>query len=298
MKAWCLQHFAAFSGAVRRLCAAPLNSLLSLLVIGIALTLPAGGWVLLENLRALSHDASAQQISLFLDTGADKAQADEIGRRLAARTPGAWHFIAKEDALHRLESDTEMKALLDSLPGNPLPDAFIVEPADASPAALEALAAEFRQWPAVAHVQLDSAWIQRLDALTRIGKRVVFLLAGIFAAALVAVTFNTIRLQILAQGAEIEVARLIGATNAWVRRPFYYFGALEGLLGGGIAALLVLTAIHLLAQPVDELAALYGGNFSLIPPSGIEIGALALIGAMLGWLGAQLSVSLYLYRLE
>ncbi|MCL2829135.1 MAG: permease-like cell division protein FtsX [Betaproteobacteria bacterium] len=298
MKTWLLQHYAAFSGAVRRLCAAPLNSLLSLLVIGIALTLPAGGWVLLENLRALSNDAHAQQISVFLDAKAGQKEAEAIRQRLNARAPGPWHFVAREDALKRLESDAEMKTLLDSLPGNPLPDAFIVEPLDASPAALETLAGEIRQWPSVAHVQLDSAWIQRLDALMRIGKRAVLLLAGIFAAALVAVTFNTIRLQILAQGAEIEVARLIGATNAWVRRPFYYFGALEGMLGGLFAALLVDIATRLLAQPVNELAILYGGNFSLAPLSSPEIGALALIGATLGWLGAQLSVSLYLYRLE
>jgi cell division transport system permease protein len=112
------------------------------------------------------------------------------------------------------------------------------------------------------------------------------------------VTFNTIRLQVMAQSAEIEVARMIGATDGFIRRPFYYFGALQGALGGLLAAGLVLAALRLLAGPVGELAALYGGNFSLRPPGVVETAGLAALGAFLGWLGAQLSVSLSLRKLD
>ena len=123
------------------------------------------------------------------------------------------------------------------------------------------------------------------------------MLAGLFAGALVVVTFNTIRLQILAHAAEIEVAKLIGATDAFVRRPFQYFGALQGALGGLFAALLVSMAGLLLEAPVSELVALYGGGFALRGLSLASIAVLMSIGAGLGWLGAQLSVAIHLRRI-
>jgi len=157
---------------------------------------------------------------------------------------------------------------------------------------------EIAGWPRVAHVQLDSAWVKRFDAFLRLGKLALWMLAGLFAAGLVAVTFNTIRLQVMAQSAEIEVARMIGATDGFIRRPFYYFGALQGALGGLLAAGLVVAALRLLAGPVGELAALYGGSFALQQPGGLAVAGLAALGAFLGWLGAQLSVSLSLRRFD
>ena len=139
---------------------------------------------------------------------------------------------------------------------------------------------------------------ERRDAFLRLGKLALWMLAGLFGAGLVAVTFNTIRLQVMAQSAEIEVARMIGATDGFIRRPFYYFGALQGALGGLLAAALVFAALRLLAGTVGELAALYGGNFSLRPPGLGETLGLATLGAVLGWLGAQLSVSLSLRKLD
>ena len=298
MSALVSQHVAALRGALRRFFTSPLNTFLSLLVIGIALALPSAGWVALENLRALAGNTSgAQQISIFMDVDAGKKDAAEIESRLREGSPGAWRFVSREDALKNMQSSEGMAEIIASLPKNPLPDAFIVEPSDTGPEALERLAKSFSEWPKVAHVQLDSAWVRRFDALLRIGKLSVSLLAALFAGALVAVTFNTIRLQILAQSAEIEVARLIGATDAFIRRPFLYFGALQGLLGGLFAALLVALAGQLLAAPVGELIALYGGNFVLRQLSPENIAALCGIGAALGWLGAQLSVAIHLRRL-
>ena len=149
-----------------------------------------------------------------------------------------------------------------------------------------------------AHVQLDSAWVKRFDAFLRLARLALWMLAGIFAAGLVAVTFNTIRLQVMAQAAEIEVARMIGATDAFIRRPFYYFGALQGALGGLLAAALVVGALQLLAGPVGDLAALYGASFVLRLPGPVEVAVLAAAGAFLGWLGAQLSVSLSLRKFD
>lgn len=298
MSAWIAQHLAALRDALRRLAAAPLNTALSLLVIGIALTLPSAGWIALENLRMVAGGSSnSQQISIFLTLDASKRDVGEIETRLRAAGAGTWHFVAKEDALKRLQATEGMAEIVASLPRNPLPDAFVVEPGDLRPDALEALAKTFAGWPKVAHVQLDSAWIKRFDAFLRIARLAMTMLAGLFAAALVAVTFNTIRLQILAQAAEIEVARLIGATDAFIRRPFQYFGALEGALGGLLAAALVAIGQRLLAAPVAELAALYGGSFALRGLSLGETALLAAAGAALGWLGAQISVAIHLRRI-
>ena len=298
MSALVSQHVAALRGALRRFFTSPLNTFLSLLVIGIALALPSAGWVALENLRTLAGNTSgAQQISIFMDVDAGKKDAAEIESRLRETSPGAWRFVSREDALKNMQSSEGMAEIIASLPKNPLPDAFVVEPTETQPAALEALAERFSSWPKVAHVQLDSAWVKRFDAFLRIGKLAVTLIAGVFAAALVAATFNTIRLQIMAQAAEIEVARFIGATDAFIRRPFQYFGALQGACGGLLAAVLVHAGILLLTAPVGELVLLYGGDFVLHGLSAGNIAALAAVGAALGWLGAQLSVSIHLRRL-
>jgi len=206
--------------------------------------------------------------------------------------------VPKEEALQRIQASEGMAEIVSSLPRNPLPDAFVVEPRNTDPDALETLKKELAGWPKVAHVQLDSSWVKRFDAFLRLGKLALALLAGLFGAGLVAVTFNTIRLQVLAQAAEIEVARMIGATDAFIRRPFYYFGALQGACGGLLAAGLVLGALQLLAGPVGELATLYGAGFALHLPGLPEIAGFAGLGAFLGWLGAQLSVSLSLRKFD
>lgn len=298
MSAFVSQHVTALRSALRRFFTAPLNTLLSLLVIGIALALPCAGWVAIDNLlRVAGNTSGTQEISIFMDVSAGKKDVAEIESRLSAASAGEWRLVTREDALEQLRAAEGMGEIIASLPKNPLPDAFIVEPADTQPAAMEALAATFAEWPKVEHVQLDSAWSKRFDAFLRIGKLVVTLIAGVFAAALVAATFNTIRLQIMANAAEIEVARFVGATDAFIRRPFQYFGALQGGCGGLLAAALVYAGGQLLTAPVSELAALYGGDFVLRGLSPANIGALAGVGAALGWLGAQLSVAIHLRRL-
>jgi cell division transport system permease protein len=229
---------------------------------------------------------------------ADRKAATEIETRLKQAGAGKWRFVPKEEGLKRLQGSEGMAEIVASLPKNPLPDAFIVEPPDGTPEKLEALRQAMAGWPKVAHVQLDSAWVKRFDAFLRLGKLAVTMLAAIFAAGLVAVTFNTIRLQVMAQAAEIEVARLIGATDAFIRRPFHYFGALQGALGGLLAILLVAAGLRLLAGPAAELAALYGGKFALHGPGLLDTALLAGVGALLGWLGAQLSVSLSLKKFD
>jgi cell division transport system permease protein len=293
------QHHAAQKSAVRRLLASPLNTLLSLIVIGTALALPAAGWVMLDNLQRFAGDIpGAQQISLFMTIEAGSKEAAEIESHLREASPGKWRFVARDEALRHLAKTEGMSEIAAGLTKNPLPDAFVVEPDDSRPEALEKLAETFKDWPAVAYVQLDSAWSRRLDVFLRIGRLAVSLLAALFAGALVAVTFNTIRLQILAQAAEIEVSRLIGATDAFIRRPFQYFGALHGALGGLFALLLVAGIGRSLAAPVGELLALYGARFILSGPSPAQASAIVGIGAALGWLGARISVAIHFQGTE
>lgn len=298
MHTWLVQHAHAQAAALRRLATAPLNTLLSLLVIGIALVLPAAGWIALDNLsQAAARASGVQQISIFLAAGATRDDELAVQSRLEQARAGHLSFVSKEQAMAQLQDNEGMADLLASLPRNPLPDAFVLEPRDTTPSRMEALAQQIATWPGVEHVQLDSAWAHRFDSFLRLGRLTMAMLAGLLAVALAAITFNTIRLQILAQGAEIEVAQLIGATSGYIRRPFYYFGAIQGALGGLLALGLVALGVHTLSPSVTELAGLYGANFRLqgLDPVGSIL--LVLAGAFLGWLGAQLSVGLYLRRM-
>jgi cell division transport system permease protein len=299
MKTWFRQHFAALARATRRLFHAPLSALLSIMVIGIAMTLPAAGYLLLDNLKALgASSTSAQQMSLFMETEASAAELKAVEEKLQALLPGQWRFVARAEALQQLEANEGMAEIVASLPKNPLPDAFIIEPVDVRPETLEHLGATLASWAGVAHVQLDSAWVKRFDAFLRLGRLTVNLLAVVFAAGLIAVTFNTIRLQVLAGAEEIEVARLIGATDAFIRRPFYYSGILQGGLGGMVAALLIFIGITALSPSVAQIVALYGSHFALQGLALPHVLTLIACGGALGFVGAQLSVSLALRQMR
>ncbi len=296
MIAWLHQHRDAFVLALRRLTATPLNTLLSLLAIGIALALPAGGQMLLANVMQLaSGTAPSPQISLFMSLDASRAASEDIGARLQ-RHPGvkAVRFVPREDTLARMRTSEGLGDVIDILTRNPFPDAFVIDPKDDSPAAMEALAKELKKLPRVEHVQLDSVWVRRLDALLKLGRTSVALLAVLLGVGLIAITFNTIRLQVLTQRAEIEVSRLLGATDAYIRRPFYYFGILQGLLGGAVAWAIVRLATVWLAAPVGELAQLYSIDFALAPLSHGDSLLLVALAAGLGGLGAMLSLRQYL----
>lgn len=296
MKGWLLHHRKAAEQALQRLVATPVNTLLGAFVVGIALALPAGGTMLLANFKQIAQRIEASpQISVFLALEAGKKETGEIeGRLINHPQTREVRLVPREDTLQRLRQKEGIGEVIESLPRNPFPDAFIVLPRSESPAALEAMRAEFAKYPGVEHVQLDSAWVRKLDALLRLMRMAVVLLAAALGMALVAVTFNTIRLQILTQSAEIEVSRLLGATDAFIRRPYYYYGALQGLTGGIVAWLSVFCATLLLREPIGELASLYGIEFSLhlLPPA--DSALLLGLAALLGWAGAWLSLSRHL----
>ncbi len=252
--------------------------------------------MLLTNLQRLSASSTVMpQISVFMAGDADARATREIAERLK-HVGGVRQveFLPREATRARLKSTEGLRGVIEALPDNPFPDAFVVTPGDTAPAALEQLAGEFRQWPHVEHVQLDSAWLQRLDALFRLGRTGLILLATLLGLGLIAITFNVIRLQILVSRAEIEVSQLLGATDRFIRRPFLYFGALLGLGGGGSAVLLVLAATLWLRAPLAELMQLYGIALVLQPLSVADTLALLGCAAVLGWSGAALSLRQFL----
>jgi cell division transport system permease protein len=187
---------------------------------------------------------------------------------------------------------------LGDLEKNPLPDAFVIHARNADPATIEAMQREFSGWPHVEHAQLDAAWVKRLYALLQLGNKVVLILAGLLGFALVAIIGNTIRMQILTQREEIEVSKLIGATDRFIRRPFLYAGTLHGLVGGITAWGILYAALYAFNLSVDDLARLYASDFRL-RPLGLEASLLLVsCSALLGWLGSYWAVSRYLSRLE
>ncbi|PTR06603.1 cell division protein FtsX [Nitrosospira sp. Nsp5] len=300
MSVWLAHHWYAFVLALKRLAGAPIGNLLSIIVIGIAFSLPAGIYMLLGNLQAFSTQVSgAPQLSLFLELDTNGDEVAQIAARLKEHPQVAsFEFIPRDSALEQLKQSNGLADLVDSLERNPLPDAFVINARSLSPAALEELHAELQKWPRIEHVQLDSAWAKRLDALINLGRLAVLMLAALLSFALVAVTFNTIRLQILTKRDEIEVSKLIGATNGFIRRPFLYFGAIQGMAGGMAAWLIISLGIHLIDDELRNLTRLYVVDFPLYHLSPEDSLTLLLLSACLGWLGAWLSVANHLWQIE
>ena len=300
MNAWLRQHRQAFAAAIGKITAQKSAAALNALVIGIALSLPAGGYALLASLGAVTAGASLEpQLSVFLRVEAKRADAEALGAKLKtdARIAGQ-RFVPREQALKELQATEGLAEVVAALSSNPLPDAFVLRPRSSEAAALEALARDLRAQPAVGHVQLDAAWARRLGALEGTARLAIGLLAALLSFGLVAITFNTIRLQILTQRAEIEISKLIGATDAFIRRPFFYLGALQGMAGGLVALAILWASLRALNVGVADLAASYGSDFRLAFLAPGDAVAVVVFSAALGWFGAYVSVSRYLLEIE
>ncbi len=300
MTAWLAQHARCFVATLAKLARTPLASTLNIAVIGIALSLPVGLYLIIDNLQASSSELAPEpQISAFMALDASRAELAQIETRLKQNSRvQRYRFVPRDQALQELKQSSGLADVIDGLPQNPLPDAFIVNAKDSTPQALDALRDEIRQWPRVAHAQLDAAWARRLDATLRFGRLAVSFLGGLLALALIAVTFNTIRLQVLTRREEVEVIKLIGATDAFIRRPFLYYGALQGCAGGAVAWLIVSGGVWLVNRNLGELSHVYASLFQLRQLTPADSMTLLLLPAALGWFGAWLSVGRHLALIE
>lgn len=290
------RHWRTLSGALRRMSATPLATLITVSVIGIALSLPTGLYLLLSNLAQAGNKVDIQpQISLFLKSDANMEEQRRIEKQLKNHAAiKNFRFVGRDQALKELSSGNGLGDLAAGLPHNPLPDAYIITARENDAGQLDRLRLEAAQWPGVETAELDSAWARRLAAMLDLGRQLTFLLAALLAFGLIAGMGNIIRLQILTRQDEIEVSKLIGATDRFIRLPFLYHGALQGLLGGLAAWATIVASTRLLNIQASKLAMLYGSSFRL---EGLALGdAAALLGfsAILGWLGAYLAVSHFL----
>ncbi|WP_028453557.1 permease-like cell division protein FtsX [Chitinilyticum aquatile] len=292
MKHWFRLHTLALRHTLLGLLRHPLSSLLNLLVIAIAAALPLLLWLVLASLASVSNRLPVEpQISVFLKNGHDVAATKALEQELAARKGMAKvRFVPRDEALRQLEGATGTTDLLAGLGENPLPDAFVLTLHGTDAAPVEALHAELARHPLVEEVQVDSAWAQRLERLVALGRSVFEVLAGLLALALALITGNAIRMQILTRREEIEVARLIGATDAFIRRPFIHFAAVQGVLGGLLACGVVALLLARLNPAVSELAQAYGQQFALQLPDWRVLLAVCGATTLLTWSGAWVAV--------
>ena len=303
MRAWLQHHGLSLAQTLARLARSPFATTLNVVAIGVALALPLGAYCVLGNLERVSGRISVDpQLSIFLARDAAKTDIAAVEARLkGAEGVRAVRFVSREAALAQLSRTAGIDDAITGLRHNPLPDAFVVTLSSSDTALTDRLELEFRSLPKVDRVLADAAWVRRLDALLRLGRTAVVVLSALLGLSLVAVTFNTIRLQILTQRDEIELCRLIGATHAYIRRPFFYLGSLLGLLGGLSALAIVLAALAVLNRDWVQLALLYGSTLRLRLPDLNEMLTALAFSVALGWLGAYLSVSRHLlssYRSE
>lgn len=280
----------------------PIASVMTIAVIGIALALPAGLYVLLKNVEQVSGEwQQASRISLFLQGEVPDGRGQQLAEQLLTWPDiEATDFQSSTVSLQEFRELSGLGEMLDSLPINPLPAVIIIEPSydSADLQANEDLLQRLQNLSEVEIAQLDMQWLQRLQRINDIGQRGISVLAFMLSLSVLLVIGNTIRLAILNRQTEIRVIKLVGGTNAFVRRPFLYTGLWYGVLGGLVAWLTVILALMMINGPVNQLATLYESQFSLQWLGGQLLFALPLAGLLLGILGAWLAVGRHISAIE
>ena len=283
-KAWLDHHAYSLVSALGRFARRPWSTLLTIGVMGVALALPLGLWLVLDNVGRFAGSAQqSRQIALFLEVDVDGPRAAAMADELRAREDvAAVELRTPEQGLAELREQGGLDAAIDALDVNPLPSVLLVTPAGDGTALADAL----REVPGVEMLQHDAEWRRRLDGWLRFGGRVAFVLALLLGLGALLVVGNTVRLDIQSRREEIGVLQLLGASDGFIRRPFLYLGAWYGL-GAGALALALLTATNLaLRAPLSELAASYGSDFALQGLGVAQAGWVLLGATVLGWLGA------------
>jgi cell division transport system permease protein len=300
MNQWLNQYIQPLSMVLGRMRQNLLGSILICCVIGLTLSLPTILFTIIDNLGQVTGNLENRpQLNLFLKLDISNSTKEAISEQLK-KHPGInkYEFVSKENAWEQMQQNASTAEISATLNKNPLPDAFFVTPKDIKPENLQRLQKEMQQWDGVESAQVDANWIKRLDTVIKLGKKVIFVLVILLGIALITIIGNTIRLQIMTQLEEIEVSKLIGATNQFIRRPFLYAGTLYGL-GGGLAGLLVVYAVvQLFNTSVTEIADLYASQFRLSMPNANIIGAMLLSAIGLGWMGSFVAVNRALAKID
>ena len=293
MKNWLNQHALAIDLVLQRLKAHWLNTLIICMVIGITVTLPGLLFVGLDNLQDISRSIKQDaQISAFLKPSVNA----NLIQRLINDVEGLpqvkeVRYVTKEEAIKQLGQQFLQKDLLADLPQNPLPDALFITLTDTQPASVKPVQELLQKRGEVEELVIDSVWIERLNSMLVLGKRIALIFASLLGIAMITVISNTVRMQVLTHEAEIEVSRLIGATHSFIRRPFLYMGGAYGLGGGLIAVALLFLIVWNLRQPVQLLANNYQSNFQLVFHL-FNVGGLMLVATTaIGWIAAFIALT-------
>ncbi len=301
-RSWLQHHRRSSVDSLQRLMLSPFSSVLTWLVIGIALAMPVGLSIALENARTVSGSwDSAAQVSVFLHTELSLEAAQRVEQSLRAREDiAATRLVTREEALQEFQQLSGFGDVLRNLDDNPLPNLILVTPRQTQLDGEQALAlqAELEQQPGVQRAVLDMAWVQRLNALMHLSQRMVMVLGVILAFGVLLVIGNTIRLAIENRREEIVVVKLVGGSDAFVRRPFLYTGLWYGLGGAVLSWLIVSAALWGIRGPLSALALLYQSDFHL-QGLGAEGGLLLLLlGSSLGLVGAWSAVARHLAAIQ
>lgn len=296
LRSWLRRHAYSLLSSIGALVRTPLISAMTIGVLAIALTLPLGLYTALENLRAMNQDLERlDSISVFLDPQVEEVDARRLASRISNRADVLTvDPVSPEDGMRDLAGATGMDAL--SLGEVPLPWLLEVTPSGGRDVA--ALAERLRSEQGVDLVVVDLDWLRRLESILAVFSRLVQVLAVLFGAAVLFVIANNIRAEIQSRREEIEVMSLVGATPAYVRRPFLYAGLWMGLLGALSAWLLLVLGMALLAGPVRQLAEAYGSPATLTAPPAELIAGMIIGSGVLGIFGAALAVSRQLHRIN
>jgi cell division transport system permease protein len=301
-RAYFARHAQVLVGSLGRIMHQPFATLMTMAVIAVALALPLVLNLFLQNARSATVNWNdAYDLSVYMDKKANTVRVQSIVKQLRQRSDvAAVRLISADQALAEFRRDSGFGNALDALSDNPLPDTLIVTPTlvASTPEATETLKAAIAAMSDVQMVQLDTEWVKRLHAMLDVLRRVVLLTGALLGAGIVLIVSNTIRLDILNRRSEIEVMKLVGASDGFARRPFLYSGVWYGLGGGILAVILVGIAALLLAHPVDRLALTYGSSFRL---QGLNpLAAMGVVGGAisLSWIGSWLAATRHIRAIE
>ena len=300
ISAYLLHHLKSLLFSLDKIYQAPTTTIMTVAVIGITLSLPGGFYLFLKNIDAVSGDfRSSSQIGLYLDLNISEKQARALEKQIAKmENVTTTRFISRESSLEEFRQNSGFGKSIDTLSSNPLPHTIIVEPVEADTFTVRNLLNSLQAMPEVEIAKLDTEWLERLYTIIEIAKRSVIIITILFAFAVLLIIGNTIRLDIQNRYQEIIVTKLIGATDAFIRRPFLYGGVWYGLLGGIISWLIVEIGYLAIAGPLERLNLLYQSDMNLITFSFHDFIILITSSTLLGLAGSWIAVARHLNQIE
>lgn len=298
---WFTRHVSTSIGSLGRLFRQPFASLMIILVIAVTLAIPAALNLVVKNAQSVSQGwDNALDFSIYLDRGLNENEAEALARLIRQRADvESVQLITASEALGEFKRQSGFGEALDHLSENPLPHTLVVRPGPANTSqSMVLLQEELGNLPEADVVQVDTEWVQRFHAILDIVKRAIVIAASLLGIAIIVIIGNTIRLDIQSRREEIEVTKLIGASNAFVRRPFLWSGFWYGLFGGLLALGLVQFGLYLLEQPAARLTGLYRSSVTVLSLTLVESSTILGVGIALGLVGSWFAATRHMRRIE